>query len=369
MSGNLKIYDFFLGANSKNGFVSFFDELKENAESAFRSYLIKGGPGTGKSTFMRKAAALAELYEDAFELIHCSSDPGSLDGVILPKAAVTLCDATPPHTLEPRFPGAFEHVLPFTEAFDTEKLETHRKELLTIGKVYDNYQKQCVRLISAAASLLEDNHYTALAATDIDKVMRTAYRVFSREFKGQKGNEGKEHKRFLSAVTPEGLVFYKTTVTENFKKIYAVADPYGAASNLFLSALRELLLQKGTEFYSCFDPIDPYEKLDHILVPEYGIAFVTVNGLLRLPAGTETKNIHFNRFTDMEALALKKQRLRFNRRLAEEILKEASLTLKKARSIHDSMEEIYKSHVDFSFIDELYQKTAAEIVKRYENAP
>ena len=39
---NLK---YFLGANSANGFVS---EFGSNCDTRFKTYIIKGGPGTGK---------------------------------------------------------------------------------------------------------------------------------------------------------------------------------------------------------------------------------------------------------------------------------------------------------------------------------
>ena len=46
---------YFLGANSKNGFYSLYDEL---FAGEYRLHIIKGGPGTGKSSFMRKIGAL-----------------------------------------------------------------------------------------------------------------------------------------------------------------------------------------------------------------------------------------------------------------------------------------------------------------------
>ena len=45
----------FLGANTPEGFISLFDELYDPAED-WRAYIIKGGPGTGKSRLMRRVA-------------------------------------------------------------------------------------------------------------------------------------------------------------------------------------------------------------------------------------------------------------------------------------------------------------------------
>ena len=49
----------FLGANSSAGFLSRFSSLYQPDGDWF-AYIIKGGPGTGKSSFMKKAAAALE---------------------------------------------------------------------------------------------------------------------------------------------------------------------------------------------------------------------------------------------------------------------------------------------------------------------
>ena len=51
--------EFFAAANSGKGFVSFYSEIFGD-RSIERRYLIKGGPGTGKSTFMKTLAQRAQ---------------------------------------------------------------------------------------------------------------------------------------------------------------------------------------------------------------------------------------------------------------------------------------------------------------------
>ena len=57
---------FFMGANSPAGFVSLFDDLY-NPKGTRRCYIIKGGPGTGKSRLMKKIAAAAETAREILE--------------------------------------------------------------------------------------------------------------------------------------------------------------------------------------------------------------------------------------------------------------------------------------------------------------
>ena len=46
---------FFLGTNSGTGFYSLFYDLTEHA-TPYSTFIIKGGPGTGKSGLMKKVA-------------------------------------------------------------------------------------------------------------------------------------------------------------------------------------------------------------------------------------------------------------------------------------------------------------------------
>jgi hypothetical protein len=81
-------------ANTSAGFYSFFDYVIKDAE---RVYIIKGGPGCGKSTFIRKVGE--ELLGFGFDVdfIYCSADKDSLDGIFIPEIRVAIVDGTAPH--------------------------------------------------------------------------------------------------------------------------------------------------------------------------------------------------------------------------------------------------------------------------------
>lgn len=91
-----KQLDFFLGALSPTGFASYFTQVVKDPE-AQTAVLLKAGPGCGKSTLLRRIAATLTQQGEAVELIHCASDPESLDGVICGARNFSIVDATPPH--------------------------------------------------------------------------------------------------------------------------------------------------------------------------------------------------------------------------------------------------------------------------------
>lgn len=87
---------FYMSANSPYGFFSYCDDII-NMKTRNRMYILKGGPGTGKSSLMKKIAASLAEEGHSIELIYCSSDPNSLDGVIINDLNTIIIDGTAPH--------------------------------------------------------------------------------------------------------------------------------------------------------------------------------------------------------------------------------------------------------------------------------
>ena len=87
---------FFLGANSGLGFQNLFGPFCE-PENFYDLIVLKGGPGAGKSTLMRRVGEAAEKRGEQVEYLYCSGDPDSLDGVHIPRLKTAIVDGTAPH--------------------------------------------------------------------------------------------------------------------------------------------------------------------------------------------------------------------------------------------------------------------------------
>ena len=89
---------YFLGANTPSGFYSLYHELSD-PDKFKRVYVIKSGPGSGKSTLMRRVGRHARAAGYDVEEILCSGDPDSLDAVIVPALGAAVVDGTSPHVI------------------------------------------------------------------------------------------------------------------------------------------------------------------------------------------------------------------------------------------------------------------------------
>ena len=97
-----RTYHRFLGAATASGAVDYVPNLTESCE---QRYLIKGRPGSGKSTMLKKIAAHAEASGYAVEVYHCGFDPQSIDMVIVREIGFAIFDSTSPHEYFPERDG------------------------------------------------------------------------------------------------------------------------------------------------------------------------------------------------------------------------------------------------------------------------
>lgn len=353
---------FFLGANTPGGFVGFMPTCYV-PEEGWRVYIIKGGPGSGKSTFMRRILErLSDAGEEA-EAVYCSSDPASLDGVRFPRLRAAVLDGTAPHVLEPRYWGACETIVPLAACADNALLRQNADAIRLATDACAERHACCRGFLATAAALLADSRRTALACTDTDKVVRTAARLAERELAD--AAPGREERRFLSAVTPEGEKVFYGTLQALCPRIFVIEDEYGAAGGLLLGELRQRARDRGLAAIVCTCPLAPEEKTEHLLFPSIGVGFTLSNPWHKadFPA---YRRLHAARFTDEATLRERRQRLSFNRRAARELLGEAVGVAAEAKALHDEMERFSRAAMDFAAVDRLCDDVTAELLALHE---
>ena len=354
---------FFLGANTPQGFVSRFDQLC-NLGDGWRQLVIKGGPGSGKSTMIKKIAEAMAEKDKNMEFIICSSDVDSLDGVIVPQKKFCIVDGTPPHTVEPQYPGAVESIVDVSSCWDADKLYDCREEIIRLTKACTRCHEYCCRFLSAAGSLAADTYRLALDCVNTQKLAGYCGRLAEKELKPVKNTGAKEQVRFLTAVTNKGVVKFEGTIKLCAKRVYLVNDEYGAVSRLILSGMRAKALAAGYDVISCYCPLAPFDKLEQLFIPALDVAFITSNRFHDFNMDVDAyRIINSQRFTDTEKLKKNKKRLSFNRKATAQMVAQAEALLKEAKAHHDELEAYYSGAMDFEKLNAL----TAAVLKRIES--
>lgn len=352
---------YFLGANSPTGFYSLYDQLLP-PEMAQAIYILKGGPGCGKSTLMRVVAALVRQAGEDAEYILCSGDPDSLDAVIFPNLSVALVDGTAPHVVEPKYPGVVESYVNLGDCYDKEALGDLRREIMECMKGYKGCYQRAYRCLGAAAEIREDVRSTLLTETLEQRLIKRAKGILSREIKPRKGVQpGQVRQRFLGAVSHKGILCLYDTAQAQCQRIYELTDRYCLAHTM-LSTLLSGAVNAGYDVVACPDTMAP-DRLAHLLVPELSLAFLTSAPECAFQ-GAAFRRVRLDAMADEEILRRSRPRLRFAQKVSAALVEEAVDSLAQAKAMHDELEALYNPYVDFDRVNATAQALAAEILGR-----
>ena len=352
---------YFLGANSPRGFYSLYSELLP-PETAEAVYILKGGPGCGKSTVMGQVAARLAQAGETVEYILCSGDPASLDGVVIPRLRTALVDGTAPHVVEPKYPGVAEQYVNLGACYDRAGLQGVREEIQGAMTGYREHYQRAYRCLGAAEEIREDVRAALETPALEEKLERRARGILRRELKPKgTGQGGAVKQRFLGAVTHMGTLTLYETVQAQCTRVYELSDRYGLAHPL-LSRLLAGAVLGGYDVVACPDPMAP-ERLAHLLVPEAGLAFVSSAPASPYP-GKCCRRLRLETMADQEALRRCRPRLRFSLKVSAALVEEAVDSLAQAKAMHDGLEALYHPYVDFARGAELGERIAEEILAR-----
>ena len=162
---------YFPGGNTAEGFCSHFGDILP-APVQRRMFYLKGGPGVGKSTLMRRVGEAAEKAGLEVEYFHCSSDPDSLDAVCLPQKGAALMDGTAPHVYDPVAPGARDTLVGLGDFLDEAALRSHIEDILNLQKAISGRFRRCYCYLGGAQKVLEAARPGPVSYTHLDVYKR-----------------------------------------------------------------------------------------------------------------------------------------------------------------------------------------------------
>lgn len=150
----------FLGAATPEGAKDFVLDITKNAE---RRFFIKGRPGSGKSTMLKKIGKYASDRGFKTEIYHCGFDSNSLDMINVPELSVCIFDSTAPHEHFPQRQGD-EIVDVYKEAITPGTDEKYSAELDEISSRY----RACINIATSYLKTMQN----------IDKEISKIYNKF-----------------------------------------------------------------------------------------------------------------------------------------------------------------------------------------------
>lgn len=260
--------------------------------------------------------------------------------------------------MEPAYPGAVGHYINLGDCYDRKSLHALTDDFKDLGERYRDLYARAYQCLHASKEVRTNGERGFVTDKALSKMEKRVKGIISRELKKRNGITSKEKKRFLGAISCEGAMQLYESIDAQAKRVYELQDPYGVSYKM-LEMLRKAILNTGYDVISFFSPEEP-DRLEHLLVPELSLAFVRT-----WDKNTDGKRpyrrIRMESLLEKDFIKYKRPQFKFSQRIANELRVDAIEELKKAKDLHDEMEDLYAPFVDFKKVNNITDKLIAEI--------
>ena len=351
----------FSGGNTCQGFYHFYPTMA--GEKVNRKIILKGGPGTGKSSFMRE---ISKTFADRgydLEYHWCSSDPDSLDGLVIGNNLFCLLDGTRPHVADPHYPGAVDEIINLGRFWEQKKIQKNRTSIINLTNTISAYFQLAYLRLQESGAAWQEMEFYARQLMHWPSVNKNILALGQDFLSTGKYSEFKPRHIFAAAITPAGIITRHESLIDADYDVYAVSGrPGSGMQKLFSHVLQQIELNSldAEIFHNPFIPAD----IDFILFPSSQSVLIDISAHIVDYAATLTGK--FKRKLDFDLLTLKGIDNEMNFLAAQKRcragINAAIGFLAQARTWHDELEAFYIPCMDFIRLTEFRNRLCKELV-------
>ncbi len=353
------------GGNTRYGFHSLYDHMV--LPRVERKIILKGGPGVGKSTFMKKVGGF--FIEKGFniEFHWCSSDDNSLDGIVIGNNQVCILDGTAPHIVDPVYPGAVDEIVNLGEYWDREQIKSNRDAIIKLtGKIGRYFNQAYHRLQESGIAYDELKSYHSRSIDE--RALNRNIQALSSDFlEGETSSFEKTRHLFAGAITPSGLNTKIESIIPADASLFAVKGSPGSGLKNLLRYVEQLLELSGVYAEIYHNPFDPAE-IDLIILPGSRKALLDTSSNIfayekKLQTPKYRRILDFDKFLDKSEIELSAKSISQSQDRMEAGIRDAVYFIESAKKTHDELELYYIPAMNFEAIDAFREQLQKELLQ------
>jgi len=343
----------FASSYTSQGFYTFIPEL---VNSLSKVYILKGAPGSGKSTFIRLLGEVMSQQGYDVEFWVSAVDPVTPDGVYIPQLDAAVINGSLPQPIDPKYPGVREKIINLGEYWDQSIVEQQYREIIAQIDKTDKFQVQVSRVLKEASRAKEEIRKANAAYLNMEKIEQLIKNL-SKDI--MENRPGEKH-YFAGVITEDGLVDYINELSYDCKKRYIFKGPSGSGKSTVICELAREAKQKGyfLEYYHCGLEVDYLvmviiRNLQLALIEAGHTEVVTRQGDIVVDMTQCLDNC------DSDKLAIQSNDAY---RRFETLLLQAQQEMENAHQANREVKKIFTSAMDFERLDRKRQEIADEIL-------
>lgn len=342
----------FVNSHTSQGFHTFIPELIQGIGSV---YILKGAPGSGKSTFIRLAGEI--MSERGFEVEFWISalDAITPDGVYIPQLDLAVINGSLPESIEPRYPGVRDQLINMGEYLDRDIVMPHRAEIIKLIDGMNTSRQEVYNLLKEAGQVKAEIRRLNSRQLNIGKLEILIQQLGTEILENRPG----EKHYFSGAVTADGLVDYVNELSGACQKRYIFQGPSGSGKS---TAINELARQARTAgyFLEYYHSGLEAENLVMVIIRNLQIALIEADGV-EIPLKPWDVVVDLSSCLDADNNSKLNEGTSIYYRNFESLMLKAQHELEKANQMNKDLKKIYSSAMDFAGLDQLRTKLLEEI--------
>ena len=196
------------------------------------------------------------------EYHHCSSDPNSLDAIMIPDLKVAFIDGTSPHIVDPINPGVVDEIINLGEYWNELKIRNNKDKIIKLNKEIKRTFTKAYQYLRAAKNIYETYESTEKKLRKDDEFYKIKHEIIRDIFKeGINFTKlGKKRNLFSYGLTPIGITHFRDTIICNAKVNYSIKEMIGISSEEIMNEIVKQALDRGYRV-ECFHSPIKIEKL------------------------------------------------------------------------------------------------------------
>jgi len=380
---------YFAGANTPQGFYSRYDQIAP--ADADKVFILKGGPGTGKSTFMKRIASdlLARGYD--VEYFHCSADNEGIDAIYVPAADAAVMDGTAPHVMDPKFPGAVEDIINLGQFWNEAALRAPevKAEIIRLTRGYKGWFQRAADARRAALAWLEEWSAYHRECLDMGRVYAAAEALVAQLLpvsavgasvrapggagtapapdpaETRPARAGRTRRLFASAITYAGARTFLGSLFDGLRRRIVLTGPPGTGKKTIAGRLADAAVARGVDVEVFHCTMYP-DRVDHVRLTAQSTGVITSFWPHEYTPRPGDEVIDTVAFVDRGRLTAYAEAIAGAEEAYQAAVRREMYLLGRAKAWHDELERCYAPHMDFAGMESLRQETLQRILALIE---
>jgi hypothetical protein len=342
----------FASSHTTQGYYTFIPELIKDLD---RVYILKGAPGSGRSTFIRLVGEVMSEQGLEVEFWISALDSITPDGVYIPQLDLAIINGSLPGNIDPRYPGVKEHLINLGEYWDPAVIQAQRPQIIDLVDRIELSLQKAYCLLKELGRMKAELRQINSRYMNIEKMGQLVKQLGQEILTNRSG----EKHYFAGVLTIDGLVDYVHELSHSCQKRYIFKGPAGSGKSMVIGELARLVKEQGyfLEYYHCGLEV---ESLVMVIIRNLQIALIEA-GSVDIPLKPWDVVVDLSLYLEGYDDNHNQESSSENRRSLECLLVEAQQQLEKSSQSQQELKKIYAGAMDFASLDKLRLNLIEEI--------